>query len=124
MPETDGRRWVDFEVGDRSEAYLQRLYARLPEAELYRSEAYVVHESWLPPDYYVAGKGGAVNRTRALHSWLGSKLSRLVRQLCRSLSGAVILLRIGSRWVTRALQLCRSLSGAVIGRRHCLYAGA
>lgn len=36
VAEADGSRWVDFEVGDRSEAPFLRLYARLPEAELYR----------------------------------------------------------------------------------------
>ena len=34
-------------------------------AELYRSDAYPVYGSWLPPDSHVVGKGGAVNRTRA-----------------------------------------------------------
>ena len=40
--EADGSRWVDFEVGDRSEGPFLRLYERLPEAGLYRSDAYAV----------------------------------------------------------------------------------
>ena len=32
--------WVDFEIGDRSAATFDRLYRRLPEAELYRTDAY------------------------------------------------------------------------------------
>ena len=32
MREADGRRWVDFEVGDRSEAPFLQLYETLPEA--------------------------------------------------------------------------------------------
>ena len=44
-PEPDGSRWIDFEAGDRSEAPFLRLYERLPEAELYRSDAYVVYQS-------------------------------------------------------------------------------
>ncbi len=67
VPETDGSRWVDFEVGDRSEASLQRRYARLPEAELYHSDAYAVYGR-LPLGQQVKGKGGAVNQTRILHS--------------------------------------------------------
>ena len=46
--EADGRRWVDFEVGDRSEAPFLRLYERLPEAGLYRRDAYPVYLGWLP----------------------------------------------------------------------------
>ena len=70
---------MDFAVGDRSEAPLLRLYARLPEAEQYRSAAYAVYGSWLPPDSHVVGKGGAVNWNEGLHSWLRSQLNRLVR---------------------------------------------
>ena len=47
--EFDGSRWVDFEVGDRSEAPFLRLYERLPEAGLYRSDAYAVDVGWFPP---------------------------------------------------------------------------
>ena len=35
VEEEDGRRWVDFEVGDRSEATFLKLYDRLPEAQRY-----------------------------------------------------------------------------------------
>ena len=57
----DGSRWVDFEVGDRSEGPFLRLYERLPEAGLYRSDACQVYLGWFPPERHVAGKGGAVN---------------------------------------------------------------
>ena len=40
--ESDGRRWADFEVGDRSAETFLRLYERLPEAKLYRTGAYQV----------------------------------------------------------------------------------
>ena len=53
VAEPDGRRWADFAVGDRSENTFQELYARLPEAELYRSDAYAVYQSWLPPGGHV-----------------------------------------------------------------------
>ena len=56
--ETDGRRWVDFEVGDRSAAPFLRLYERLPEVGLYRSDAYSVYLGWFPPDRHAVGKGG------------------------------------------------------------------
>ena len=42
---SDGRRQVDFELGGRGEAALLRLYERLPEAEMYCSDAYVVYQS-------------------------------------------------------------------------------
>ena len=58
MEEPDGRRWADFEVGDRSENTFQQLYARLPEAELYRSDAYAVYQSWLPPGPPCGGQRG------------------------------------------------------------------
>ena len=41
--ELDGRRGVDFEVRDRSEGPFLRLCERLPEAGLYRSDAYAVY---------------------------------------------------------------------------------
>ena len=44
VEEEDGRRWVDFEEGDRSEATFLELYARLPEAQRYISDAYRVYE--------------------------------------------------------------------------------
>ncbi len=78
--EADDSRWVDFEVGDRSEAPFLRLYARLPEAGLYRSDAYSVYAGWFPPNRHVVGKGGAVNWNEGLHSVWRSKLNRLVRR--------------------------------------------
>ena len=78
--ELDGRRWVDFEVGDRSEAPFLRLYERLPEAGLYRSDAYAVYVGWFPPNRHVVGKGSAVNWNEGLHSVWRGKLNRLVRR--------------------------------------------
>ena len=88
MGEADGSRWVDFEVGDRSEVPFLRLYARLPEAGLYRSDAYAVYPGWFPPDRHVAGKGTAVNwneepapgLNRGLHSVWRGQLRRLMRR--------------------------------------------
>ena len=79
IQEPDGRRWVDCEVGDRSAAPLQRLYAWLPAAKLYRSDAYGVYGRCLLPDIHVIEKGGAVNWNEGLHSWLRSQLNRLAR---------------------------------------------
>ena len=78
--EIDGRRWVDFEVGDRSEAPFLRLYERLPEAGLYRSDAYAVYVGWFPPYRHVVGKGSAVNWNEGLHSVWRGKLNRLMRR--------------------------------------------
>ena len=47
VAEKDGRRWVDFEVGDRSESTFLRLYDRLPEAAVYCSDRYAVYR-WFP----------------------------------------------------------------------------
>ena len=79
VEEGDGQRWVDFEVGRRDEETFLRLYERLPAAELYRSDHYVVYE-WLPQDRHVSGKGGAVNRNEGLHSRLRDRLRRLQRK--------------------------------------------
>ena len=64
VAEANGRRWEDFEVGDRSEEPFLRLYARLPEAGLYRSDAYGVYSGWLPPDPPRGGerRGGELER--------------------------------------------------------------
>ena len=45
VAEPDGRHGADCEVGDRSENTFQQLYARLPEAELHRGDAYGVYQS-------------------------------------------------------------------------------
>ena len=79
VAEKDGRRWVDFEVGDRSESTFLRLYDRLPEAAVYCSDRYAVYR-WFPQDRHWAGKGGAVNWNEGLHSALRSKLNRLMRR--------------------------------------------
>ena len=68
VAEADGSRWRDFEVGDRSETPFLRLYERLPEAELYRSDAYQVYAGWFPADRHEVGKGGPVNWNEGLHS--------------------------------------------------------
>ena len=49
VEEADGSRWANFEIGDRSAETYLRLYERLPESELYRTDGYRVY-SWLPAD--------------------------------------------------------------------------
>lgn len=78
VEEWDGGRWTDYEVGKRDEATFLRLYERLPDAELYRSDDYNVYK-WLPANKHKVGKGGEVNRNEGLHSALRGKLNRLVR---------------------------------------------
>lgn len=56
-----------------------RWYGRLPEAEGYRSDAYVVY-GWLPRNRRLVGKGSEVNRNEGLHSQWRSKLNRLMRK--------------------------------------------
>ena len=70
VEEIDGRRGVDFEVGDRSANTFERLYARLPEAQRYCSDYYAVYAAWFPPDCPQAGKGDPVNWNEGLHSFL------------------------------------------------------
>ncbi len=79
VEEKDGSRWLDFEVGDRSEKPLLRRYERLPEAERYCSDGYAVY-GWLPTNRHEVGKYGPVNWNEGLHSWLRGKLNRLVRR--------------------------------------------
>ena len=79
VEEKDGRRWMDFEVGDRDHETFVRLFRRLPASERYRSDPYQVYE-WLPSDRHVAEKGSEVNWNEGLHSKLRSKLNRLVRR--------------------------------------------
>ena len=75
VEERDGSRWIDFEVGDRSEATFLRLLDRLPDSECYETDAYGVYGT-LPVNKHVVVKYGAVNRNDGLHS----KLNRLVRR--------------------------------------------
>ena len=91
VEEGDGRRWVDFEVGDRSEATFLKLYERLPEAQRYVSNAYRVYE-WLPRNRHVVGKGLEANRNEGLHSVLRDKLNRLHRRT-KGYSKSVTMLR-------------------------------
>ncbi len=79
VEESDGRRWVDFEVGDRGEKPFLRLLERLPDARIYETDAYRVYE-WLPTNRHKVGKYGAVNRNEGQRSVLRGKLSRLVRK--------------------------------------------
>ena len=79
VEEVDGSRWVDFEVGDRSEKTFLRLYERLPDAKRYRSDEYNVYK-WLPVNRHKIGKGSEVNRNEGLHAVLRGKLNRLVRK--------------------------------------------
>ena len=76
----DGRRRLDFEIGDRSEAPFLRLYGRLPKAGWYCSDGYGVYGAWLPPARHKSGKGGPVNWNEGEHSRLRGKLNRLMRQ--------------------------------------------
>ena len=79
VEEADGSRWVDFQVGDRSERTFLKLYRRLPEAKRYRSDHYQVYQ-WLPRNRHVAGKGGEVNWNEGLHSRFRDRLKRLGRK--------------------------------------------
>ena len=63
VQETDGRSWVDFEVGDRSANTFERWYAHLPEAQQYCSDIIFiiirgVYAAWFPPDSHQIGQGG------------------------------------------------------------------
>ena len=75
----DGRRCVDFEVGDRSGETFLRLYERLPEAERYYSDDYGVYGSWLPAERHIVSKGKLANRNEGLHSEYRGRLKRLAR---------------------------------------------
>ena len=66
LAEPDGRRGADFEVGGRSANTFQQLYARRPEAELYRNGAYMVYQGGLTPGSYVVGNRARGTGTRAL----------------------------------------------------------
>ena len=79
VEERDGRRWMDFEVGDRSEETFLKLYHRLPDADSHVSDGYRVYD-WLPSNKHVVGKGREANRNEGLHSVLRGKLNRLVRR--------------------------------------------
>ena len=59
--EANGERWLDFEVGGRDEGTFLSLYERLPEADVYRSDAYVEYQ-WLPRSRHKVGKGSEMNR--------------------------------------------------------------
>ena len=58
MAASDGRRRADFEVGDRSAAAFDRLYARLLGAEFYWAGACGVYCLW-PVDRYAVEPLGA-----------------------------------------------------------------
>ena len=60
IQEQDGSRWVDFEVGTAARVHFCGCYERLPEAGMYRRDAYPVYR-WFPPERHVASKGGSVN---------------------------------------------------------------
>ena len=79
VEEYDGRRWTDFEVGDRSEDTFLKLYNRLPDADRYVSDGYSVYD-WLPANRHVVGKGREANRNEGKHSVLRDKLNRLIRK--------------------------------------------
>ena len=75
----DDSRWADFEIGDRSEQTLLRLYERLPETALYCTDGYPVY-GWLPADRHRVGKVGAMNWNERPHSCRRGKLNRLHRR--------------------------------------------
>ena len=79
VEERDGFRRRLHEFGGRDESAFSRLLDRLPGADMYETDAYLVY-GWLPRDRHVVGKGGAVNWNDGLHSKLRSKLNKLVRQ--------------------------------------------
>ena len=104
VEEEDGRTWMDFEVGDRSEETFLRLYNRLPEAERHVSDGYIVYE-WLPRDRHVVGKGLEANRNEGKHSVLRGKLNRLHRRTKgyskseKILEGSVALVCLQQAWI-------------------------
>ena len=57
-----------------------RLHEGLPEAGLYRSDAYAVYLEWFPPNRHAMGKGGEVNWNEGLHSVWRGKLNWLMRR--------------------------------------------
>ena len=75
----DGRRFFDYEVGDRSTATFYRLFDRLPAAHQYFTDRYEVYAE-LPTDRHQVGKGGPVNWNEGRHSCLRDRLHRLRRQ--------------------------------------------
>ena len=103
VEEEDGRRWVDFEVGDRSEATFLELYGRLPEARRYVSDGYRVYE-WLPHNRPVVGKGLEANRNEGLPSVLRDKLNRL-RRRTKGYSKSAVMLRDSIALVCQRLGL-------------------
>lgn len=104
VEEVDGSRWVDFQVGDRSEQTFLKLYRRLPEAERYRSDRYQVYQ-WLPQDRHVVGKGGEVNWNEGLHSRFRDSLKRLQRKT-KGYTKRVAMLRDSIALVCLRLGLC------------------
>ena len=99
----DGSRWVDYEVGNRSEETFLRLYERLPDAKRYRSDGCNVYR-WLPTNRHKIGKGSEVNRNEGLNSVLRGKLNRLVRKTkgysksVKMLSGSLALIWVRQGW--------------------------
>ena len=75
----DGRRCVDFEVGDRSGETFLRWYERLSMAERYYGDDYGVYGSWLPAEKRIVGKGKLANWNEGLHSEYRGRLKRLAR---------------------------------------------
>ena len=104
VEEADGSRWMDYEVGDRSEDTFLRLYEQLPAAKCYRSDLYRVYE-WLPRNLHKVGKGGEVNRNEGLHSVLRGKLNRLARKTkgysksLEMLTGSLALVWLRQGWI-------------------------
>ena len=77
--EPDGSQWADFEIGYRSEATFLRLYERLPETGLFRTDGCRVYGG-AAFGSSSGRQGGAVNWNEGLHSWCRGKLNRLHRR--------------------------------------------
>ena len=56
VEDRDGVHWRLYEVGGRDVAAFSRLLDRLPGADMYETDAYLVYE-WLPRDRHIVGKG-------------------------------------------------------------------
>ena len=78
VEERDGSSWIDFEMGDRSEATFCACWSGC-HTERYRNGAYGVY-GCLPVNKRKVGKDGAVNGNEGQLSVLRGKLNRLVRR--------------------------------------------
>ena len=68
-----------YQEGSSLSAIARIFGVSVPEAKLYRTDAYRVYD-WLPADRHQVGKGGAVNWDEGLHSRCRGKMNRLHRR--------------------------------------------